>query len=186
MAISAYDAQIKPIAVGAMLVGAFYTLFKMRKSLFTGISRSFADVKKARSGGEAETIRTDKDLPFPSIIMAIIALIIPMVILYNVFTKNISSALVSAVVMIIMGLLFAAVAGSISWPRVDASTSGPAVGLTNTRPVDASTPRGLSLATGWHTWPGTSTRSRSIPPSIVCRRQRWSTGGVTRSANASA
>ncbi|MCK4264491.1 MAG: OPT/YSL family transporter, partial [Candidatus Aminicenantes bacterium] len=30
MAVSAYNAQIKPIAVGAMLVGAFFTLFKMR------------------------------------------------------------------------------------------------------------------------------------------------------------
>jgi len=31
-----------------MLVGAFYTLFKMRKSLIAGIGRSFADVKKAQ------------------------------------------------------------------------------------------------------------------------------------------
>lgn len=130
MAISAYDTQVKPIAVGAMLVGAFYTLFKMRKSLFTGIGRSFADVKKVRSEGESETARTDKDLPFPSVIMAIIALVIPMVILYNIFTKNIASALVSAVVMIIMGLLFAAVAGYLV--GIIGSSSNPISGLTLT------------------------------------------------------
>lgn len=130
MAVSAYNAQIKPIAVGAMLVGAFFTLFKMRTSLFAGIGRSFTDVKKIKAGDTTETIRTDKDLPFPSIIVAIIALIVPMVILYNIFTKNIGSSLVSAVVMIVMGLLFAAVAGYLV--GIIGSSSNPISGLTLT------------------------------------------------------
>lgn len=136
MAVSAYNAQIKPIAVGAMLVGAFYTLFKMRKSLVAGIGRSFADVKAARSGGGSQTIRTDKDLPFPSIIIAIIALIIPMVFLYNVFTKNIGSSLVAALVMIITALLFAAVAGYLV--GIIGSSSNPISGLTLTTLLIAS------------------------------------------------
>jgi putative OPT family oligopeptide transporter len=130
MAISAYNAQIKPIAVGAMLVGAFYTLFMMRKSLIAGIGRSISDVKKARAGVTTETIRTDKDLPFPSIIIAIIALIIPMIFLYNIFTHNIGSSFVSAIVMIIMGLLFAAVAGYLV--GIIGSSSNPISGLTLT------------------------------------------------------
>lgn len=130
VAISAYNAQIKPIAVGAMLVGAFYTLFKMRKSLVTGISRSVTDVKKAQAEGGTATIRTDKDLPFPSILMAIVALIIPMVILYNVFTQSFGSALVSALVMVFMGLLFAAVAGYLV--GIIGSSSNPISGLTLT------------------------------------------------------
>ncbi len=130
MAISAYNAQIKPVAVGAMLVAAFYTLFKMRKSLIAGIGRSFADVKKAQAGGASDIIRTDKDLPFPSIILAIVALIIPMIILYNVFTHNIGSSIVSALVMIVMGLLFAAVAGYLV--GIIGSSSNPISGLTLT------------------------------------------------------
>lgn len=130
IAISAYDSQIKPIAVGAMLVGAFYTLFKMRKSLLAGIGRSVSDVKKAKTGVQTETLRTDKDLPFPSIIIAIIALIIPMVFLYNIFTQSIGSSLVSAIVMIIMGLLFAAVAGYLV--GIIGSSSNPISGLTLT------------------------------------------------------
>ncbi|MBN1271753.1 MAG: oligopeptide transporter, OPT family [Candidatus Aminicenantes bacterium] len=129
-AVSAYNAQIKPIAVGAMLVGAFYTLFKMRKSLVTGIGRSIKDVKKSQIEGSSGLERTDKDLPFPSIVLAIIALIIPMVILYNIFTKNIGSALVAAIVMIIMGLLFAAVAGYLV--GIIGSSSNPISGLTLT------------------------------------------------------
>ncbi len=130
MAVSAYNAQIRPIAVGAMLVGAFFTLFRMRKSLIVGIGRSISDVKKARAGVETETLRTDKDLPFPSIIIVIIALIIPMVFLYNIFTQNIGSSLVSALVMIVMGLLFAAVAGYLV--GIIGSSSNPISGLTLT------------------------------------------------------
>lgn len=130
MAVSAYNSQIKPIAVGAMLVGAFYTLFRMRKSLVAGIGRSISDVKKTRTGGTTETLRTDKDLPFSSIIIAIVALIIPMIILYNIFTNNIGTSLVSALVMIIMGLLFAAVAGYLV--GIIGSSSNPISGLTLT------------------------------------------------------
>ncbi|MCP2619716.1 oligopeptide transporter, OPT family [Candidatus Aminicenantes bacterium AC-334-K16] len=130
IAISAYNAQVKPIAVGAMLVGAFYTLYKMRKSLAAGISRSVSDVKKAQAGSEATTLRTDKDLPFPTVIVAIIALVIPMIFLYNVFTHNFGSSLVAALVMLVMGLLFAAVAGYLV--GIIGSSSNPISGLTLT------------------------------------------------------
>ncbi len=130
LAISAYNAQIKPIAVGAMLVGAFYTLFKMRKGLAVGIGRSIKDVKASRSGGTSEIPRTDKDLPFPMVMFAIVALIIPMVFLYNLFTHSIGSSLVSAIVMITMGLLFAAVAGYLV--GIIGSSSNPISGLTLT------------------------------------------------------
>jgi putative OPT family oligopeptide transporter len=130
LAVSAYNSQIKPVAVGAMLVGAFFTLFKMRKSLITGIGRSISDVKQVKSGESTETLRTDKDLSFTTIIIAIIVLIIPMIFLYNAFTKNIGSSLVSAIVMLIMGLLFAAVAGYLV--GIIGSSSNPISGLTLT------------------------------------------------------
>ncbi len=130
MAISAYNAQIKPVAVGAMLVGAFFTLFRMRKSLIAGIARSVKDVQRASTGTTPETLRTDKDLPFPSIVIAIVALVIPMIVLYTVFTHNLGASLVSASVMIIMGLLFAAVAGYLV--GIIGSSSNPISGLTLT------------------------------------------------------
>ncbi|MFC2160816.1 OPT family oligopeptide transporter [Acidobacteriota bacterium] len=130
LAVSAYNSQVKPIAVGAMLVGAFYTLFKMRTSLFTGIGRSIKDVKKTRAGGTSDTPRTDKDISFRTILFGIILMIIPMIFLYNVFTKSFSSSIVAAIVMLIMGLLFAAVAGYLV--GVIGSSSNPISGLTLT------------------------------------------------------
>ncbi|MCI0472044.1 MAG: OPT/YSL family transporter, partial [Ignavibacteria bacterium] len=42
---------VRPIAIGGMLMGALFTLFKMRESLFAGLKRSIGDVKKAATGG---------------------------------------------------------------------------------------------------------------------------------------
>jgi len=130
LAVSAYNSYIKPVAVGAMLVGAFYTLFRMRKSLFTGITRSIKDIKKTQTGDITSTLRTDKDISFRTIIFAIIALVIPMIFLYNTFTKSIGSSVVAAIVMLIMGLLFAAVAGYLV--GIIGSSSHPISGLTLT------------------------------------------------------
>ncbi len=52
---------VRPIAVGGMLVGASYTLFKMRKSLAIGMKRAVSDLKKAGAQAQA-TSRTDRDL----------------------------------------------------------------------------------------------------------------------------
>ena len=130
IATSAYDSQVKPIAVGAMLVGAFWTLFKMRKNLIDGVKHSVRDMKKAKAGSATETLRTDKDLPFSNVIIGIAALIIPMIIIYNVFTGSIGSSIVAAIVMIIAGLLFAAVAGYLV--GIIGSSSNPISGLTLT------------------------------------------------------
>jgi len=45
-----WKSYVRPIAIGGMLVGAAFTLWKMRKNLITGISRSVSDVKKAAAG----------------------------------------------------------------------------------------------------------------------------------------
>ena len=51
----------RPIAVGGMLVGASYTLFRMRKQLGLGISRAVRDLKQSAAGHES-TNRTERDL----------------------------------------------------------------------------------------------------------------------------
>jgi putative OPT family oligopeptide transporter len=124
---TAYSANIKPIAVGAMLVGAFYTLFNMRKSLISGIGRSVTDLKKAKAGG-TEITRTEKDLSFGGVFLAILFLVIPMVWLYQSFTMDWTIAAVAAVVMLFAGFLFAAVAGYLV--GTIGSSSNPISGLT--------------------------------------------------------
>ncbi len=126
---SAYDATVKPIAVGGMLVGAFWTLFKMRKSLIQGIGKGFKDIKAAKAGGEVEkTARTDKDMPFKVVLIAVGIILLFMIGLYDMFTSTLGVSVLSAVVMGIAAFVFAAVAGYLV--GVIGSSSNPISGLT--------------------------------------------------------
>lgn len=118
---------VRPIAIGGMLVGAGFTLFKMRKSLATGISRSISDVKKAATG-ETVSIRTEKDLSFNYVLFGIIATSIGTFFIYNFFAQDIWAALVATVVMIIAGFFFAAVSGYLV--GIIGSSNNPISGLT--------------------------------------------------------
>lgn len=126
---SAYDATVKPIAVGGMLVGAFWTLFTMRKNLIQGIGKGFRDIKAAKAGGvKEETARTDKDLPFKMVLIAVGIIILFMIGLYDLFTSTFGVSVLSAVIMAIAAFVFAAVAGYLV--GVIGSSSNPISGLT--------------------------------------------------------
>ncbi len=121
---------VRPIAIGGMLMGALYTLFKMRNSLIAGISRSISDVKKAVMGGSVE-IRTEKDIKFSWIIMGIILVAIAtFIITYFVFKTSLLPAIVAATVMIILAFFFAAISGYLV--GIMGSSNNPISGLTLT------------------------------------------------------
>ena len=122
-----YRFIVRPIAVGGMLVGACYTLYKMRKNLIAGIRRGIADVKKSASASAA-TERTERDLPFKTVLVGIAAILAAMVALYYYFTQGIGSALVAAGVILVTGFFFAAVSGNLV--GMIGSSNNPISGLT--------------------------------------------------------
>ena len=122
-----YRFIVRPIAVGGMLVGACYTLYKMRKNLIAGIRRGIADVKKSASASAA-TERTERDLPFKTVLVGIAAILAAMVALYFYFTQGIGSALVAAGVILVTGFFFAAVSGNLV--GMIGSSNNPISGLT--------------------------------------------------------
>ena len=73
---------VRPIAVGGMLVGACYTLYKMRKNLWLGIKRGVSDLKKSAGSQEDTTIRTERDLRFKTVLIGIGAVLVAMSVLY--------------------------------------------------------------------------------------------------------
>jgi putative OPT family oligopeptide transporter len=119
--------QVRPLAVGTMIVAAFYTLFKLRTPLIDGIGRAFADIQKARSGGESAT-RLNLDLDFTKVGLAILALCVPLLGLYYFFTQDLVGAIVLTIVMVILGFLFSAVAGYLV--GLLGSSNNPISGLT--------------------------------------------------------
>ncbi|MDZ7268685.1 MAG: oligopeptide transporter, OPT family [candidate division KSB1 bacterium] len=118
---------VRPIAIGGMLVSAGYTLFRMRKSLATGLARSISDVKKAAAGGHV-TVRTEQDLKFNWVMIGILAAGVATFFIYNYFAQSVSAALVATLVMIIAGFFFAAVSGYLV--GIIGSSNNPISGLT--------------------------------------------------------
>jgi putative OPT family oligopeptide transporter len=100
--------QVRPLAVGAMLVGAFHTLWGLRGSILSGFTGAFK--KKGGADGEALS-RLEKDIDLRYILGATIFLVLPMTALYFYFTDNLLGALISALVMLVTGFLFAGVGG---------------------------------------------------------------------------
>ena len=122
---------IRPIAIGGMLVSAAFTLFKMRKSLTTGIARSVKDVKKAASGVEHNVPRNEKDISFSWIMVGIFAVaVLTFCITYFIFETNILIAVVASTVMIILAFFFASVSGYLV--GIMGSSNNPISGLTLT------------------------------------------------------
>jgi len=118
---------VRPIAIGGMLMSAAFTLFRMRKSLTTGIRRSISDVKKA-AAGEHVTVRTEQDLSFKWVTIGILATGVLTFFIYNHFAEDVVAALVATIVMIIAGFFFAAVSGYLV--GIIGSSNNPISGLT--------------------------------------------------------
>ena len=118
---------IRPIAVGGMLVGAGYTLFKMRKNLAAGIKRSMGDVKKAASQAEVSS-RLEKDLNIKLVLGGLGAAFVLMIFVYKMFTGTFPPALLAAGVMAVAGFFFAAVSGNLV--GTIGSSNNPISGLT--------------------------------------------------------
>ncbi len=127
MVVNVWKFIIRPIAVGGMLVGAFFTLWRMRKNLSAGIKRSISDVKKAAGAGEA-TSRIEKDLNIRVVLTGLLISFILMIFLYKIFSGAFETALLAAVVMFVAGFFFAAVSGNLV--GMIGSSNNPISGLT--------------------------------------------------------
>jgi len=122
---------VRPIAIGGMLMGAGFTLFKMRNSLATGLTRSISDVKKAAKGGNVVIDRTEKDIKFSWIIGGILLVAVATFCITKfLFGTELLPAIVASTVMIILAFFFAAISGYLV--GIIGSSNNPISGLTLT------------------------------------------------------
>ena len=118
---------VRPIAVGGMLVGACFTLFRMRKSLGIGMARAVSDLKKSASS-HADTARTGRDLNAKFVFAGLFVVLIAMMFLYKSYADSWGPGIVAALVMMIVGFFFAAVSGNLV--GMIGSSNNPISGLT--------------------------------------------------------
>lgn len=118
---------VRPIAVGTMMVGAAYTLFKMRKSLGVGLSKAFGELR----GPKIDLAKLDRNERYMSskVVLSMIAVaFLAMIVIYVYLSGNVAGGVLAAVVMLIVGFFFATVSGYLV--GVIGSSNNPISGLT--------------------------------------------------------
>jgi putative OPT family oligopeptide transporter len=118
---------VRPVAVGGMLTGASYTLFKMRKSLGKGLARAFREMK-AGAAPEGTTARTERYMSSRVVLFGIFVVFSLMIVLYSYLAHGVVAGVTAAVVMLIVGFCFATVSGYLV--GVIGSSNNPISGLT--------------------------------------------------------
>jgi putative OPT family oligopeptide transporter len=116
---------VRPIAVGGMLVGAGFTLFRMRKSLASGLGRAFKELSAPKS--QVEVSRTERYMTSKTVLGLIGVTFVAMAALYVSFV-GVKAGLTAAVVMLIAGFFFCTVSGYLV--GMIGSSNNPISGLT--------------------------------------------------------
>jgi putative OPT family oligopeptide transporter len=127
MSIAVWRFIVRPIAVGGMLVGAAYTLFKMRKSLTAGLGRAFADLRQTAEQ-QSKLARTERYMSSKAVFSLIALMFVLMCFLYIHISGLLLPAVLAAVVMLVVGFFFATVSGSLV--GMIGSSNNPVSGLT--------------------------------------------------------
>jgi putative OPT family oligopeptide transporter len=118
---------VRPVAVGSMMVGTGYTLFRMRKNLIAGLGKAFSELK----GGApdlASLSRTERYMSSKTVFALIGCTFLLMCVLYVYLSGLVTGGIAAALVMLIVGFFFATVSGYLV--GVIGSSNNPISGLT--------------------------------------------------------
>jgi len=118
---------VRPIAVGGMLVGAAYTLFRMGKNLTSSLGRALSEVRHGAPPMES-VLRTERYMGSKTVLSLVGVMFLLMIALYVYISGNVTAGVVAAAVMIIVGFFFATVSGNLV--GMIGSSNNPISGLT--------------------------------------------------------
>ena len=127
MATAVWKYIVRPIAVGSMLVGAAYTLFRMRTNLAIGLKRTLSEARQSAQH-KLTLSRTERYMSTKVVLSLIGVVFALMIALYIYFSGQVVGGFVAAVVMLILGFFFATVSGSLC--GLIGSSNNPVSGLT--------------------------------------------------------
>ena len=118
---------VRPIAVGGMMVGAAYTLFKMRKNLFAGIGRAVKELTGPPV--DPSTLERHERYMSSKVVFGLIGVaFLAMIVLYSYLAGGALAGTIAAVVMIVAGFFFCIASGSLV--GMIGSSNNPISGLT--------------------------------------------------------
>lgn len=119
--------QIRYLGVGAMIVGGLWAMVGLRSALGTAFASGVAAFK-AGSQQVATTLRTELDTPMSWVLIGIGSMIVPIFFIYLSIIQSVPITLFLALVMVLAGFLFSAVAGYMA--GLVGSSNNPISGVT--------------------------------------------------------
>jgi putative OPT family oligopeptide transporter len=120
-----WSAKVRYLGVGAMLIGGVWTLFSLRKSLLSGVKSGFAAARKGTGVAVAET---ERDLPMKWMLVALVAFVVPLAMLYQAIVHNWGVSIPMTIIMIVAGFLFVSVSAYLA--GLVGSSNNPVSGIT--------------------------------------------------------
>lgn len=121
-----WSARTRYLGVGAMAVGGIWALICVRRSLAEGIRSGWRAWQRSRAAHLAPS--TERDTPMPFVVALAVVALVPLYVIFEYATGSAAIAAVMAVVMLIAGFLFSAVAGYMA--GLVGSSNNPISGVT--------------------------------------------------------
>ncbi|MAX34484.1 MAG: oligopeptide transporter, OPT family [Euryarchaeota archaeon] len=128
-----WSSHVKFVGVGCMVVGGLWTLWSMRSTIMTGVSRVFGSQISDETEG---MLRTEQDLPMKKMMPVLIGIVILTFVFYTwrlnqqgaTFTEAAILGAVGSLFLAVTAFFFSAVAGYIA--GVVGSSNSPVSGMT--------------------------------------------------------
>jgi len=124
---SIWSNQIRYLGVGAMIVGGLWALLSLRSALSTAFTSGVAAFKEGSKNLE-NTLRTELDTPMSWVLIGIGVLVVPIFFIYLTIIEQVALSLFMALMMVVAGFLFSAVAGYMA--GLVGSSNNPISGVT--------------------------------------------------------
>ncbi len=122
-----WSSQIRYLGVGAMVIGGLWALFSLRSALSQAFS---SGVQAFKTGAQKleNTLRTEIDTPMSWVLIGVGVLVVPIFFIYLNIIADVPVTLFMAIIMVIAGFLFSAVAGYMA--GLVGSSNNPISGVT--------------------------------------------------------
>jgi len=123
-----WSTETRYIGVGAMVVGGLWAVVRLWPSLVRGIRSSVVAYRQYRQQGATSVPRTERDAPMQWIGLALIVSVVPLFLVFRHITGDTGVSAFMALVMLVAGFLFSAVASYMA--GLVGSSNNPVSGVT--------------------------------------------------------
>ncbi|MEE9162261.1 MAG: oligopeptide transporter, OPT family [Candidatus Neomarinimicrobiota bacterium] len=123
-----HNNYVRYVGVGSMIVGGLWALINLRASVVRGIKSGMDVYRNVKAKGAAAVERTEMDTPLPWVLVALLFSIVPVFAIYLTVVQSVAISALMAVLMLIAGFIFSAVAAYMA--GLVGSSNNPISGVT--------------------------------------------------------